>query len=90
MDAQYWIRTLGLRRHPEGGYFKETYRAQEVIPKTGLPSRFSGPRHVSTAVYFLLARNEYSRFHRLQADELWHFHTGGTLVLHLFSPDKKY
>ena len=78
-SAQYWINSLNLLPHPEGGFYKETYRAAEVIPGDYLPKRFKGERNVSTAIYFLLRGSERSLFHRIKSDELWHFHSGNTL-----------
>jgi predicted cupin superfamily sugar epimerase len=81
--ADYWIKKLGLIRHPEGGYYRESYRSDEMIAVGGLPVRFSGgERSFSTAIYFLLAGNDFSAFHRLHSDELWHFYTGEPLTIH--------
>ena len=78
-EARAWIDRLELQRHPEGGWFRETYRAAGTIPASALPDGFAGARAFSTAVYFLLARPEVSRFHRLRSDEVWYFHAGGAL-----------
>jgi len=77
--AEYWINHLQLQPHPEGGFYKETYRAREEITVDGLPSRFHGPRSISIAIYFLLRVQDKSLFHRIKSDELWHFHAGDTL-----------
>ena len=53
-ESEQWIRDLQLRRHPEGGWFREIYRAEETIPRRSLPARFGGSRAYSTAIYFLL------------------------------------
>jgi len=53
-SIDYWIDHLGLLPHPEGGYYKETYRSQEVLTASALPNRFGGSRNYSTAIYFLL------------------------------------
>jgi predicted cupin superfamily sugar epimerase len=89
-DAHFWIEALGLERHPEGGYFKETYRSSEIIHQAGLPDRFPGPRVFSTSIYFLLHGSGVSHLHRIKSDELWHFHEGGTLIIHVIEPDGKY
>lgn len=57
MQAEQWIEALGLIRHPEGGYYRETYRSAEVVRREHLPPRFGGGRHFSTAIYFLLDRS---------------------------------
>jgi predicted cupin superfamily sugar epimerase len=79
--AQYYIQSLGLQPHPEGGYFAETYRSAEVISREGLPVRFSGPRSFGTAIYFLLESHHVSALHRIQSDEVWHFYAGGALEI---------
>ena len=85
-----WIARLQLAHHPEGGYYRETYRSTERIPANGLPVRFQGERPVATAIYYLLPAGEVSVLHRLKSDELWHFYDGGALHLHLFGPDGNY
>ena len=81
--AEYWIRHLGLGAHPEGGFYKETYRSQELISSGGLPGRFTGARNFSTAIYFLLRSEDRSLFHRIKSDELWHYHAGGSLSIYV-------
>ena len=87
MTADEWIERLGLERHPEGGWFRETYRAAETLPAAALPSRFGVPHPMSTAIHFLLRGDEFSALHRLKADEVWHFYDGAPLTLHLIAPD---
>ncbi|HOQ49656.1 MAG TPA: cupin domain-containing protein, partial [Candidatus Kapabacteria bacterium] len=74
MTAEDVIRRLNLVPHPEGGYFRETYRSDEKISKSALPERYSGDRVFSTAIYFLLQSNENHLVHRLKSDEIWHFY----------------
>ena len=85
-EAEHWIRTLSLARHPEGGWFRETYRSTERLSAAALPARFGGPRALATSILYLLAAGERSRFHRLRADELWWHHAGGAMQLHLLEP----
>jgi predicted cupin superfamily sugar epimerase len=82
-DAQTWIELLQLQRHPEGGFYRETYRSAEVIRKDCLPPRFSGNRSFSTAIYFLLQGNDFSALHRIRQDEVWHFYDGSTVTVHV-------
>jgi len=89
-DAEYWIRTLDLKPHPEGGYYRQTYLADLVLPKDSLPADFTGPRPASTAIYFLLDARNFSAFHRLRSDELWHFYAGATLLVHVIAADGRY
>jgi len=81
--AEYWITQLNLQAHPEGGFYKETYRSGETINQNGLPDRFPGPRSFSTAIYFLLRSQDRSLFHRIKSDELWHWHAGSTLSIYV-------
>jgi uncharacterized protein len=78
MKAEALIRTLELVRHPEGGYYRETFRAP-ALPFE-LPGR--GARSASTAIYFLLADGDFSAFHRVHSDEVWHFYAGSPIELH--------
>ena len=89
-DAEHWIKSLELRQHPEGGWFREVYRAQETIPHVSLPSRFTGERSFSTSIYFLLKETDFSAFHRIQQDELWHFYDGTSLTVHTIDPAGNY
>jgi len=89
-DAEYWIEKLGLQPHPEGGFFRETYRSHEVILKQALPERFAGDRVFSTCIYFLLNKKECSVFHRIQQDEGWHFYEGSSLTIHIIDPLGEY
>ena len=89
-NASYWIDHFKLIRHPEGGWFRETYRAGETILESGLPARFQGERAFSTAILFLLEQGDMSALHRLKSDEVWHFHEGGALAVHVITPDGEY
>ena len=85
-DYKYWVEKLKLQPHPEGGYYKETYRSTEEINGGALPKRFVGTRNYSTAIYFMLTDDNFSAFHRIQSDEVWHFYKGDGItvsVLHL-------
>lgn len=87
-SAQYWVESLHLVSHPEGGFYKETYRATENISGNALPQRFAGDRSFSTAIYFLLRSGECSRFHRIKSDEIWHFHAGTALAIHVLKDNR--
>ncbi|MBF5005105.1 cupin domain-containing protein [Diaphorobacter caeni] len=87
ITAQALIEQLGLVRHPEGGWYRETYRASEMLASPALPARFSGDRSLSTAIYFLLSDSDISSLHRIKADEVWHFYAGSALNVHCIFPD---
>jgi predicted cupin superfamily sugar epimerase len=86
-SAQYWIHELSLIPHPEGGYYRETYRSELSIAREALPPQFTGPRLVSTAIYFLLEGDNFSAFHRLRSDELWHFYAGSPITVQVIDPE---
>lgn len=68
------IEKLHLQPHPEGGYYKETYRSEETC--------LDGSRNLQTAIYFLLTSDNVSHFHRIKSDEIWYFHAGSPLIVH--------
>jgi len=80
-DAQFWIRTLSLVPHPEGGFYRETYRAS---------GRTTGDRVHSTAIYYLLPAGEVSTLHRLRSDEVFHFYAGSIFTVHVIHPEGRY
>jgi len=84
-NASYWINSLNLLPHPEGGYYKETYRSLGEIKDNTLPNRFNGSRAYSTAIYFLLEKGNFSAFHRIKSDELWHFYDGDPIAIHVIT-----
>ncbi|TCD48710.1 cupin domain-containing protein [Chlorobium sp. N1] len=76
--AEEWIGSLGLRQHPEGGWYRESWRSDGSYPfDAGSP--FKGPRSFSTAIYYLLREDERSCLHRIGSDELWLWHAGAAL-----------
>jgi uncharacterized protein len=79
--AKYYIQKLQLQKHPEGGYYREIYRADEMF-YIDLPKK-SFKRNVSTSIYFLLEGSQVSKFHRLRSDELWHFYDGSSVKIYL-------
>ncbi len=72
--AKYYIHKLELIKHPEGGYFREIYRAGEMFSID--PPKKHLKRNASTSIYFMLEGTQKSKFHRLKFDELWHFYDG--------------
>lgn len=82
---QQLVQHLKLLPHPEGGYYAENYRSKETIAKAALPGRFGGDRNFSTAIYFLIPAGQFSAFHRIEADELWHFYEGKSLHVYVIN-----
>ncbi len=88
MTAEEIKRRLGLEAHPrEGGYFVQTWRSDEQIPPSVLPSRYSGPRAAGTAIYYLLEPSNFSEMHRLASDEVFHFYLGDPVEMLQLHPD---
>lgn len=71
------VAALGLAPHPEGGWFRETWRTPDTLPAHG------GTRSAATAIHYLLLDGEASRWHRVRSGELWLWQGGGPLVLSL-------
>ena len=90
MIAQNLIEHFQLQPHPEGGFYKETYRSSGIISASCLPKEFSDDRYYSTAIYFLLQQGGFSAFHRIKSDECWHFYEGSTLLIHILERDGSY
>jgi uncharacterized protein len=88
--VESYITHLQLQPHPEGGYYKETYRSEGLIARQCLREDFQGDRNYSTAIYFLLQQGDFSAFHRIKSDECWHFYDGATLFVHEITPHGDY
>lgn len=80
-DLSVLIARLDLRPHPEGGYYRETFRSDATVQAAGIA------RAAATSIYYLLADGAYSAWHRIDADETWYFHAGAPLSLHVLRPD---
>ena len=87
LSPENLIREYQLLPHPEGGWYREVYRSNELIPRSGLPDRFSGDRVMGTGIYFLLTDKNFSAFHRIASDEGWHFYAGTGLRIYDLSPE---
>lgn len=84
-DAKYWVKNLKMLQHPEGGYFKETYRSENSFN----PDGFSGTRNFATSICFLLEADNVSHFHRIKSDEIWYYHAGDPLTVYVIYPNGK-
>jgi predicted cupin superfamily sugar epimerase len=88
VNAQQIIDRLGMEPHPEeGGYFVETYRCEESIPRKALPDRYHGKRPFGTAIFYLLTPETFSQLHRLESDEIFHFYLGDPVTMLQLRPD---
>jgi len=85
--AESIIRLLDLKPHPEGGFYKEIYRSDEILQKESLPYRYSGARCFSTGIYYMLRPGDISMMHRVKSDETFHFYMGDTAEMLKLYPD---
>lgn len=88
--GQILINLFNLKKHPEGGYYTSTYRSRETISASCLPARFKGERLLGSAIYYLLISPDFSAFHRINQDEVWHFYEGSSLTIHLIDQSGRY
>ena len=82
-SAAAMIAALGLAPHPEGGFYRETFRSAHTVS----PADGRGPRAALTTIFFLLPGGAVSRWHRVRSDEVWHFYEGAPLELWTAAPD---
>lgn len=81
--ARELVMQLQLSPHPEGGWYRETHRSAELIDTA------RGPRSAITSIYYLLETPQFSRWHVVASDEIWHFHEGSPLELLVYRPDTR-
>lgn len=84
--ARTYIEALGLQAHPEGGFFRETYRSDQTMEVAGDGADTVVRRNVCTGIYFLLEQGDFSAFHRIKSDEMWHFYAGQALEVLELTP----
>lgn len=89
-EAERLVRALGLEPHPEGGYFRETWRSHLTADLDGGRGGPRGTRSFGTAIHYLLAGRDVSRLHRLKADEIFHLYAGGPLTIHILEKETGY
>ena len=80
-----WVRRLELSPHPEGGWFRETWRSDLTLEGSQLPAHYGGPRSAGTAILFVLMPGKESAWHTVRSAELWLYHRGSPVELH-FGP----
>ncbi|GAB2684909.1 cupin domain-containing protein [Mucilaginibacter koreensis] len=85
-DADYWIAHLSLIRHPEGGFYKEVFRSEKQVNRAGSARVLQA----CTSIYYLLEGDDYSGFHRILSDEIWYFHKGSPLTVHIITADGRH
>jgi len=90
LTAKDIIAKFDLIPHPEGGFYKETYRSVGQISSSALDDHYSGSRNFATSIYFLLTSEAFSAFHKIKQDEIWHFYEGNSICIHSISPSGIY
>ncbi len=88
--AEKLINILKLQPHPEGGFYKETYRSTFHISEDAYKFSFEDKRSLSTVIYFLLKSGQVSKFHKLKFDEIWFYHSGCPLLIHMIDETGNY
>jgi predicted cupin superfamily sugar epimerase len=76
------IERFGLQPHPEGGYFRETFRGEDKVAREASPDE---TRSASTAIYYMLCDGAHSAWHRIRSDEVWHFYAGEPIDVHVIN-----
>ncbi len=84
------VEKLDLQEHVEGGFYKETYRSDGIIKLGNIPEGFERDRNYCTGIYFLLTSENFSAFHRIKQDEMWHFYEGSPLTIHMIDEGGRY
>lgn len=85
-NAAYWIQHLDLQPHPEGGFYKEVFRSDKLVNRMSEDKTL----HACTSIYYLLEGEDYSGFHRIKSDEIWYFHKGAPLHIHVITAEGEY
>lgn len=83
MTTKNIIERLNLAKHPEGGYFRETYRSDLIVK----PQKKTYTRAAATHIFYFLPKGEYSKFHKVKHDEIWNLYDGGGVKFHIFDAE---
>lgn len=86
-DAEFYAKKFKLIMHPEGGMFREFYRADLILETNALPAAYGAPRSCSTSIFYLLKGADFSAFHKILSDEIWYYHAGEGAFLYCIFPD---
>ncbi len=89
-EVLHYIKNLDLKEHPEGGWYSEVYRSEMILKPEGIPVEFSGERNALTSIFYLLSNKQFSAFHKIKSPEIWYFHKGMPLIIHMLDKDGNY
>ena len=83
--GKYFVEKLRMKEHPEGGYYNECLKSEDRIDASSIDPSFGGNRRLWTSIYFLLKDRDVSCFHRLKSDEIWYYHSGVPMIIHIIN-----
>lgn len=86
-DAKFWIDQLGMIPHPEGGYYYSSYKSEQTMFRHDIAGVASSERQLWSSIYLLLSEDDYLAFHRVRSEEVWYYHYGSSVVIHMISPE---
>lgn len=81
------VKNLGLQPHPEGGFYKQAFKSPHRVKSLDKNRYDDEERHAGSAIYYLLNRHDFSAWHRLKSDELWHHYSGSTVRIHIIDKE---
>jgi predicted cupin superfamily sugar epimerase len=82
LKAAQIIEKFNLEPHPEGGFYKRVFESKSKIRQEYLPPAFTGDRAFLTSIYYVISKGQFSAFHKLKQDEIWHLYSGGPVLVH--------
>jgi len=86
-NANYWIENLGMIPHPEGGYYFSSFKSEQTMFRHDIAGVSSSERQLWSSIYLLLTEDDYLAFHRVRSEEVWYYHYGSPVKIHMISPD---
>lgn len=86
-DANFWIEKLGMIPHPEGGYYFSSFKSEQTMFRHDIAGVSSSERKMWSSIYLLLTEDDYLAFHRVRSEEVWYYHQGSPVKIHMISPE---
>jgi predicted cupin superfamily sugar epimerase len=85
------VQQFQMLEHPEGGFYAPAFRSDQLLDTSTLKiNRWKGPRNLYSSIYYLLMNGQFSCWHRIASDEMWHFYEGDPITLHVLTKDGAY
>ena len=82
-EADFFVNLFNLQPHPEGGYFSQTFKSNHSVKSTDIERYGNNSRCAGTSIYYLLNKTDFSAWHKLQSDEIWHYYKGCEVIIYL-------